>query len=54
MAYAGLLLHSKVHNVVPFVTHKGHVQGSIGKDQEGVSMEALDLDHTAVDHLLVC
>ena len=53
MAYTRLLLHSKVYGVKPFVSHDGNVRSSIEEDQEGVSLEPTDLDHTAVDDFLV-
>ena len=54
MAYSRLLLHSKVNDVVPLVMHNRNVLSSVEKDQEGVSLEPLDLDDTAVNHLFVC
>ena len=54
MAYARLLLHSKVNDVVPLVMHNRNVLSSVEKDQEGVSLEPVNLDDTAVNHLFVC
>ena len=53
MAYASLLLHSKVNGVVPLVKRNRNVDSDIEKDQEGVSLESLHLDDTAVYHPLV-